>query len=378
MKLPPFQLERYFARYEFSAPYMLSSSDCESLYLAELLEMADPECREMWERLSLGYTESSGRPGLRAEISRLYQRIQPEEVLVLAPEEGIFIAMQVLLEPGDEVVAIAPAYQSLHTIAEGIGCKVTPWRLRLRGGAWEMDLDELAGLLTPAVKMLVVNFPHNPTGFQPDAGQYLALLRLAERAGVWVFADEMYRGLEYQPGQRLAAAVDICERAVSLCGMSKAYALPGLRIGWLASRADGLVQRCLAFKDYTTICSSAPSEVLALIGLRSRQAISERNLAIIQTNIGRARGFFDRYADSLEWIPPRAGSLAFPAWRGPGTAAQFCTALVEQEGVMLVPGDLFDHPGNHFRLGLGRSNFAEALSRVERFLDRADLQPGKG
>ncbi len=372
MKLPPFQLERFFARYEFSAPYLLSSSDCESLRLSDLLALADAEGRDLWEQLSLGYTESPGHPLLRAEIARLYRALNPQDVLVLTPEEGIFIAMNVLLEAGDAVVAIAPAYQSLHSIAQSLGCQVKAWPLQARAGAWELDLDALAGLITPAVKMLVVNFPHNPTGFLPDPEQYQAVLRLAERAGLWVFSDEMYRGLEYAPAVQLPAACDVVERAVSLGGMSKAYALPGLRIGWLASRAEGLIQRSLAFKDYTTICSSAPSEVLALIGLRARQAIADRNLAIIQANIQRAQEFFRAYAGRFAWIAPRAGSVAFPAWRGPGTVEQFCAALVEREGVMIVPGSLFDYPGGHFRLGLGRANFADGLSRVQRFLE----QPG--
>ncbi len=366
----PFKLERYFARYEFSAPYLLSPSDCESLSLRELLALADAQGKSLWEDLSLGYTESPGHPALREEIARLYELIRPQDTLVLAPEEGIFIALQTLLAPGDEVVALHPAYQSLHEVARAAGCRVTPWSLRPAAGSWRLDLAALEGSLSERTRLLVLNFPHNPTGFLPTRDKLMAILELARRHGLYVFSDEMYRGLEYRPEQRLPAVCDLYERGVSLAGMSKALALPGLRIGWLAARDPGLIERFQTFRDYTTICNSAPSEVLALIGLRARETILARNLEIIRGNLHSAEAFCARHTEQLTWYPPRAGSVAFPRWKGQLPLEEFCQGLVEQEGVMVVPGSMFDFPGGHFRIGLGRTNFAEALERVERFLQR--------
>ncbi|HVN54545.1 MAG TPA: aminotransferase class I/II-fold pyridoxal phosphate-dependent enzyme [Anaerolineaceae bacterium] len=367
--IQPFLLERYFARYEFSAPFLLSPSDCESLHLNEVLALADAECAALWENLSLGYTESSGHPLLREEISRLYASLRPEDVLVMAPEEGIYIAMQTLLRPGDEVIAIQPAYQSLQEIARSIGCAVIPWALQPADGAWRLDFDTLERSFSPRTRLLVINFPHNPTGLLPALAELDAILELARRRGVHVFSDEMYRLLEYQPDGQLPAVCDRYELGISLSGMSKALALPGLRIGWLATRAPGLLQSWQTFKDYTTICSSAPSEILALIGLRARRQILERSLAIIRANLETAGQFFARHAGRFTWFAPRAGSVAFPRWDGPGTSDELASQVLEKEGVMIVPGSLFSYPGRHFRVGLGRRNFPTALERVELFLE---------
>jgi aspartate/methionine/tyrosine aminotransferase len=364
-ELPPFKLERYFALYEFKAPYILSASDCESLRLSEVLSHADKETAEMWNSLSLGYTESAGHPALREEIAGIYQILKPDDTLVLAPEEGIFIAMQTLLQPGDEVISISPAYQSLYAVAASMGCRVKKWPVQKDSHGWYLDLDELKRSLTDHTRLLVINFPHNPTGCLPERPILDAILNLAQEHGTYVFSDEMYRLLEYDLESRLPSVCDQYDRGISLSGMSKTFALPGLRIGWLASRAPGMIQRCMSFKDYTTICSSAPSEILALIGLRARDAIVARNLEIIRRNLDLAGAFFARNADLFRWLQPQAGSVSFPEWIGTGSAESFCQGLLEGEGVMLVPAGLFDFPGEHFRLGLGRRNFHEGLERVE-------------
>ncbi|HEY9075750.1 MAG TPA: aminotransferase class I/II-fold pyridoxal phosphate-dependent enzyme [Anaerolineaceae bacterium] len=365
MSIAPFKLERYFARYEFSAPYLLSPSDCESLTLAELLNHADDESRMLWENLSLGYTESQGLPRLRQEICELYTKIQLENVLVMAPEEGIYISMRTLLSAGDEVVAMHPAYQSLQEVARSLGCRVIPWTVRLDEDGWRLDLDELKSMLSDRTRLLVINFPHNPTGFLPTWSELEEIVSAARLHGVTIFSDEMYRLLEYQPGQRLPAICDLYEKGITLSGMSKALALPGLRVGWLATRMPGMVERWLGYKDYTTICNSAPSEVLALMGLRNSEMIVRRNLEIIQGNLRLAEEFFEGRPSQFHWIAPQAGSVAFPQWVGEGSVEAFCERCVEQRGVMVVPGSMFDYPGGHFRVGLGRRNFGEALSRLD-------------
>jgi len=368
MKIQPFQLERYFAQYEFSAPYLLSPSDCEPFTLAELLPLADPNTRRLWDDLWLGYTESRGLPALRAEAATLYEHITADDLLILTPEEGIFIAMNVLLKPGDHVVATFPGYQSLYQIAESMGCTVSRWMPREDNGQQRFDIDELETLLREDTRLVVINFPHNPTGALPSQEEYRRLLALAEARGLYVFSDEMYRFMEYDPRNRLPSACDLYPNAVSLFGVSKSFALPGLRIGWLATQNTDLMTQLANFKDYTTICSSAPSEVLALMALRSREQVFQRNLSIIRANLDVLDAFFARHAETFRWARPKAGTIAFPRYRGSQGVDAFCADLVERKGVMLVPASVFDLPEQNFRLGFGRRNLPKALAQLEEYL----------
>ncbi len=236
MQIDDFKLERYFAAHEFRVRHLLSASDCEALALEEVLKLADDETLALWHDLKLSYTESQGHPLLRSEVAGLHRAIGPEDVLIAAPEELIFIAMNALLRPGDHVIATYPGYQSLYAIAEALGCAVTRWPLAVRDGRWRLDLDGLADQIRPETRLLVVNFPHNPTGYLPDRSELDAIIELARRHGLHVFSDEMYRLLEYDAATRLPPVADLYERGISLSGLSKSFALPGLRIGWLAMR----------------------------------------------------------------------------------------------------------------------------------------------
>jgi aspartate/methionine/tyrosine aminotransferase len=368
VQITPFKLERYFAQYEFKVKYLLSPSDCVSLSMAELVQLADSDSLALWNGLRLGYTESPGHPILRHEVSRLYETIAPDDVMIAAPEEAIFVAMHTLLRPGDQVVSIFPAYQSLYEIAHAIGCDVVPWTFRLDADGWRLDLDQLRRGLTERTRLMVLNFPHNPTGYLPARDELEALVQLARQRGLYIFSDEMYRWMEYDPTCRLPAMCDLYERGISLSGMSKTFGLPGLRIGWLVTRERALMEQFLSFKDYTTICCSAPSEVLSIMALRAKDAIVARNLAIVQNNLRVAEQFFAEHDNCFVWIRPQAGSIAFPQWVGGMPVEQFCRDMLDRQGVMIVPGSLFDFPGNHFRVGLGRKNLAEVLERVRDYL----------
>jgi aspartate/methionine/tyrosine aminotransferase len=363
MQIEDFALERYFARHEFSARFLLSPSDCESLSVQDLLTYADREARQLWDELRLGYTESPGHPALRAEIAHLYTRIQPNGILEAAPEEAIFLAMNALLRPGDRMVALWPAYQSLYAIARAIGCVVDPWPIQLRKDRWAIDLDHLETLL-PGARLLVINFPHNPTGFLPSRTELESIVAMAERHGVVLFSDEMYRLLERDPLERLPAACDLSSNAASLGGVSKVFGLPGLRVGWLATRDGDWLTRCQGLKDYTTICGSAPSEILALIALRARDPILARCAAIVSRNQLLMGEYCTRRSTRIDWIPPVAGSTAFPRWTGPGSVDDFCATALDRQGVMIVPGRMFDYTGPHFRVGLGRQDFPLVLQAL--------------
>jgi aspartate/methionine/tyrosine aminotransferase len=369
MQLPPFKLERYFAKYEFTARYLLCSSDCEAMPISELLAF-EPGAAEQFQSVWLGYTESRGSPGLRRAIAGIYADIQPEQVLVhTGAGEAIFLFMHAMLGPGDHAIVHSPGYQSLAEVARGAGCEVSPWTAREENG-WRLDLDELRRLVRPTTRLIVLNTPHNPTGYLMARGDFEELNRFVRENQLLLFSDEVYRESEYDPSERLPAACDLGEHAVSLGVTSKTYGLAGLRIGWIATRNQQVYERMAGLKDYTTICNSAPSEFLAELALRQRGRLVERNLAIIRDNLERVDEFMERHAGLFAWIRPRAGSMAFPRLLQ-GDADEFCDRLVNQAGVMLLPGSAYGDTANHFRLGLGRRNLPEGLSVLNDFLERA-------
>lgn len=371
MRIADFALERYFARWEFNARHLLCASDVEGYPMAELLALADDESRILWDGLQLGYTESTGHSLLRREIASLYESIDPAQVLTFAgAEEAVFCLMNVLLGSGDHAIVTWPGYQSLYEVARAGGAEVTLHELHESNG-WALDLDLLRRQLTPATRLIVVNLPHNPTGMLADRATFDGLVKLAEEAGAHLLVDEVYRGLEVDPSRQLPAGADATTSGVSLGVMSKSFALAGLRVGWLATHDRDLLDRVARFKDYTTICSSAPSEILAIIALRARDRVLARSRGIVAANLDRLNGFFDDWADRFSWVRPAAGSIGFPRLTVPGVRIDdWAAELVEAEGVLLLPGSQFGHPGNHFRIGFGRTDLPEALARLESFAER--------
>jgi aspartate/methionine/tyrosine aminotransferase len=364
--LPDFRLETYFSRWEFKARYHLTASDAQTMSLSELLALADDDARECWEDLSLGYTETYGLPALREEIAATYQDLEADDVLCFAgAEEGLYLAMQTLLEPGDHAIVITPNYQAAESIPLAI-CEVTGVAQDPEK-AWALDVDEIERQLRPTTKMVSVNFPNNPTGAVPDMQTWTRLVRLCEERNIVLFSDEVYRGLETDAGAMLPQAADMSSTALSLNVMSKAYGLPGLRIGWIACRDRTVLRRLERAKHYTSICNSAPAEVLAVMALRARDVILDRNRAIVAANIPRFDAFFTRYPDLFDWAPPAGGCVCFPSYLGDDGVEAMCTDLVEECGILLLPASIYHSeltatPTNRFRVGLGRHDPDEALA----------------
>jgi aspartate/methionine/tyrosine aminotransferase len=371
MKIAEFELERYFARWEFAVEHLLCASDVEGYPMGELLALADDQARALWDGLRLGYTESAGHPLLRAEIAGLYDHLDPDDVLVFAgAEEAIFCLLSASLGPGDHAIVTWPGYQSLYEVARANGADVTLHELHEPDG-WALDVDRLQAEIRPETRLVVVNGPHNPTGMLPTHAEWRALTELCAEAGVELLSDEVYRFLEFDEADRLTAGADALERGVSLGVLSKSFAMAGLRIGWLASRDREILARAAALKDYTTICSSAPAEILGIVALRARETVLARSRAIVATNLALLDRFFAERSGTFSWVRPRAGSVAFPRLTVPGVSIDdFAAELVEAEGVLLLPGSRFGYPGDHFRIGFGRSDLPIALQRLEAFADR--------
>ncbi len=367
MNLKPFNLERYFARYEFSVKYLLSSSDCDGLSQNELLKLADDEARHLWDNLTLGYTESRGHTLLREEISKLYQGINADDCLVIVPEEGIYIAINSILQKGGHVICTFPGYQSLYEIAEGLGCEVTKWRPQEENG-WRFDPDFLEQQIRPDTKLIIVNFPHNPTGYLPTKEDYQKIVDIARKHNIWLFSDEMYRFLEYSLDNRLPSACEVYEKAVSLFGMSKTFGMAGVRIGWVITRDRDLYTKMAEFKDYTTICSSAPGEILSIIALRAKEKIIAGHLTRIKRNLNLLDDFFNEHKDMFEWVRPKAGTIGFPKLKTGTDSLEFCQKAANKANIMLLPSVVYDYGNKHFRLGFGRENMPEALEKFREYL----------
>jgi aspartate/methionine/tyrosine aminotransferase len=361
--IAPFKLEQYFERYEFSVPYLLSSSDAEAWALKDLLALADDEMRERWDSLALGYTEVRGDPLLRAEIASLYEDVAAEDVIVFAAaQEPIFALSSVAIEPGDHVIAVVPSYQSLYEVARSRGADVT---LVPMGEGWTLDADAVRAAVRPNTKLIVLNAPNSPTGSLPEEAALRELFELGPR----VFVDEVYRFLEHEPRELLPAAADL--GGVSLGVMSKTFGLPGIRIGWLATRDKELRERIVAFKHYLTICSAGPSEILATIALRARDTLLARSRRIVDANLPIVEDFLARN-DNFRWTRPEGGTIGLIEMRD-GDVAALAAEVADREGVMILPAGVFDWPANAFRVGYARAGMPQALERFERFVQQSGL-----
>ena len=372
MRIPDFALERYFARWEFAVDYLLCASDVEGWRMADLLDLADDETAAMWRDLRLGYTESTGHPLLRAEIAELYEHAGPDDVLVFAgAEEAIFCLSSALLGPGDHAVVTWPGYQSLYEVGRADGAEVTLHELR-EDQRWSLDVERLIALAPAGDAPRRRQRPPQPDGDAADRGRVgEAGRRLRRPSGSTSSPTRSTATWSSMSATAWSPARTSSRAGVSLGVMSKSFAMAGLRIGWLATRDRELLDRCARMKDYTTICSSAPSEVLALIGLRARDRVLARSRRIVSDNLAVLDDLFRRRADRLSWIHPRGGSIAFPRLLDATPIDDFAARLVEEEGVLLLPGSQFGHPGNHFRIGFGRENLPEAVTRLEAYLDRS-------
>lgn len=368
--IPVFKLEEFWKKYEFSAPYLLCPSDAESWLVKDILAMADSESKSLWDNLSLGYTESPGLPILRKEIARLYDSLEADHVLTTAgAEEGIYCAMHSLISQRDHVIVVSPSYQSLETLPQVLGADISFIHLQ-SANKWKLDFDQIQSSWRSSTKLLILVCPHNPTGTLLEADVYEKIISLARKTSAHIFCDEVYRFLEIDESKRLPAIADGYEKGISLNVMTKSFGLAGLRIGWLASKDIDFLQKANSYKMYTSICNSASSEVLALIALRSKDRILKRNREIVLQNVALLDEFVKRHPNSIRWVRPESGTIAFLELLLPIPIDQFTEELVKQAGVLIMPATIFDVQGNFFRIGFGRRNMPDVLNRFEQFLSK--------
>jgi len=372
--LRTFRLEEYLGKWELRVRHHLTASDAQTITLAELLEMGTEEDRDGFADLPLSYIDSWGSEGLREAVAGTYEHVDGDHVLAFTgAEEALFWAMQELVGPGDHAVVTVPCYQAMETVTVATGADVSGLLMRRQNG-WALDLDELQSLLRPTTRLVAVNYPNNPTGHVPEEATFRALVRICDERGIRLFCDEVYRGVELDPARTLPQAADLSPAALSLNVASKAYGLPGLRIGWLACRDRALLERLEKRKHYTTICNAGPTEYLTALALRHGERLRARNRDIIAANLPLFAAFFERWAKLFDWEPPMGGCVCFPRYKG-GDVEDFCRRLLEQEGVLVLPASIYfseiaQAPTDHFRIGLGRLGLEPGLEAFERFLQQ--------
>lgn len=367
-----FELETFFSKWEFSAKHHMTASDAQSVSISELLKLASITPESLLD-LELAYTETWGAPSLRRAISDTYKKQAPENILCFAgAEEGVYTAMRVLLEPTDHAIVVVPNYQAAETLPLDI-CDVSGVKLDHQNN-WHLDMDEVISAIRPNTKLISVCFPNNPTGAIISAQDYAELVTICRKHGLYLFSDEVYRLLELDDRKRIGQAADVYEKGISLNVMSKAYGLPGLRIGWIASQDKELLLKLERYKHYLSICNSAPSEHLAEIALGVGDTLLQKNRKLMSENIKKLDIFFADYKELFEWQHPDGGCIAFPRYIGRGGVEDFCKNLVEQSGVLLLPAsvylsELIDVPKDRFRIGFGRNNMDQGLTAFRDFLE---------
>ncbi|MEM6325416.1 MAG: aminotransferase class I/II-fold pyridoxal phosphate-dependent enzyme [Pseudomonadota bacterium] len=370
--LPDFRLETHFSKWEFQARYHMTASDAESVSLRDLLALATPDERAAFEDMWLGYTQTFGAPDLRAAIAGTYEARGADDILCFAgASEGIYVANCALLDAQSHAIVVTPNYQSHESLPLSI-CEATGVPLDPEA-SWALDIDRVKAAIRPNTRLVTINFPHNPTGAILPLERYQALIDLCRARGIYILHDEIFRGLGPSGAVHLPQIADLYERGLSLNVMSKAYGLPGLRIGWIACQDRALLSRMERMKHYLSICNSGPSERLAVIALNHRAALLQRNCAIVDENLPKWDAFFARHEGLFDWQRPDGACTGFPRYRGPEGVEAFCQSLVVESGVLLLPGliyrsELGPTPVDRFRLGFGRRGLDAGLAALEAHL----------
>lgn len=370
MKMEPFALERWMTKYETRVQYDIAESGICPLSTSDLLDLLPSADRDAaLDRLlsiRLGYSEACGTAELRALLASTYENCAPENILVTTGAiEANFLLFNVLLEPGDHVVACYPAYQQLYSVPRGIGCDVSLWKAREDGDGFRFDLDELEKLVTRKTRLIVVNTPHNPTGAMPSEADLARIYALAESAGAMILCDEAYRWLTVPGGDTFAPPMfNRGPRGISVGTLSKPFGLPGLRIGWLAAHGD-LAERCWGMRDYVSLSPGKLSDALGVLAFTHREKIFQRNCAIVGANLAAANAWFARHEGLLSWRPPVGGLLALLRYRLDVPSLELANHLAERYSVMLAPGSAFGFE-HRLRIGLGQDPpvFAAGLARA--------------
>lgn len=350
MPIRDFELERIQSLYENTVDYNLTESGFHPFSLGELL---DPDQLEEMHKLTLGYGQTNGSIPLRQQIAvQLYPGFDEDNIMVTnGSSEANYLAMHTLLQKGDEVIIMNPNYLQIWGAVEELGCIPKPYHMRSENN-WAPDLEELKVLLTDRTKMIVVCNPNNPTGYVLTQQEMSDIVAMAQSVGAWIYSDEVYRGAELNY-QETVSFQQLYDKVMVSGGLSKAYALPGVRIGWLAGPKKE-IYNTWSYHDYTSISTGIVSQYVADIALseQKRPMILKRNRDMLNKNLEFLKEWISAHGDLFEFIPPQAGGMAFMKYNIDINSTELSTWLREQESVFIVPGDCYGMDG-YIRIGVG-------------------------
>lgn len=365
-KIESFLVERFMNAYETKAELNLAETCVDPFTLQEFLAFVGREdFVEKLGKTKMTYGCVEGSPELREGISSLYDFVDQENVLVTGGAIGAnFLVFYSLVEPGDTVISVFPAYQQLYSVPESLGARVKLLTLH-EESKWSLDIDELSELIDTRTKLIVVNNPHNPTGNLIDSSDLRKICTIAEETGAFLLCDETYRGLYVNPDDFCPSAADLSENAIVTGSFSKAFSLAGLRLGWVVGNSQ-VIKECKGHRDYTTISNSIIDDALASLAVKNVDRIFQRSLGIVRTNHRILSNWID--SESLvKWVPSRAGSVAFVKCDLKMTSEDLCARLVRDKSTLLVPGSCFGMEG-YLRIGYGCET--KTLERgIQRFRD---------
>lgn len=382
MRYETFALERWMTTWELDVDYDIAESGILPLSLDEVYSLIGPQARAALDRdlhhMPLGYSEARGTLALRTVLASSYARARPDDILVTTGAiEANFLVFNALLEAGDHVVAVSPAYQQLHSVPRALGCDVSPWSVVTDSG-FTYDLNRLEALVRNDTRLIVINSPHNPTGAMLNADELQEVVAIADRVGAWVLSDEAYRWLEHPGGEKLPPPLhDTYDRAISVGTLSKPFGLPGLRIGWLTATED-IARQAWSIRDYVSLSPAKLSDAIARTVIEHRDALLPRNAEIIAKNMETAIAWFATNADLASWTPPRAGLLAMMRYTLDMPSLNLADSLARDARVMLAPGSSFGIEG-HLRIGVGQRPdiFRAGLDRTADHLRRLAAAEGR-
>jgi aspartate/methionine/tyrosine aminotransferase len=371
MHIESFAMERLQSIWENQVAWNVSESGVEPLRLEELA--LTEEDRSAVFRQALGYTQTNGTIELRSLIAAQYPGATADHVEVTnGGSEANFITLWHLLDRGNEIVMMTPNYMQASGIARAFGARVRPWPLRVShdGSRWEPDFEALESAVSRATKIIFICNPNNPTGARLTSSELDRICTIAGQVGAWVIADEIYRGAELD-AVLTPTTWGRYERVVVTSGLSKAYGLPGLRIGWIVC-PPSLAQTLWGVHDYTTIAPGALSDVLARIALSpaGRARLLARTQGIIRSNYALVRAWLDARNGTFEHVPPEAGAIVFARYHHDVNSTALVERLRLEQSVLAVPGDHFDMD-RHLRIGFGSHPelLAGALTRIAELMD---------
>jgi aspartate/methionine/tyrosine aminotransferase len=366
--LPNFALKRFLSQPAAAAARAnLSASFAEPRGMAALLAL-EPGAAETFAELPLGYTAAFGGAPLREAIAAGYKRVAPDEVVATCGgDDSLPSLFMALLQPGDHAVVPTPAYQPLAAMAAWCGATVSSWVAEEAAG-WEPSLAVLGRLLRPETRLIVTNFPHSPTGFVPDRAYLEELIAVADEAGATLVGDEIYRGLPLEAAGEAPSLADLSPGAVVVNSVSKTFGLPGLRVGWIATRDATVLEAVRHIRAYLNSFIPAPSEFLATLAVRHADRIFTENLTLTRNNLGTLRAFLERHRDRFAWVPPRGGVTAYPRWLDEESTTTLSERLLRDHGLLLVPSAHFGGGERHARVGFGTAGMAAGLALLEEAL----------